>query len=199
MKSAINHISNRLHTHAFGLGVFAVLVGFFFFAGGLVLANGQTVGPSDSHVVSLYVDGQESAAPTRAATVGEFIKKAKIVINEADLVEPALKTNIDADNFRINIYHAKPVTIVDGSSIKKVMTPYSTPQTIAEKAGFTVYPEDKYNFFIVFSFYLIHYLFFAQYSWCNNFYLAHWKGRITGRIYIKSYRLFLIDHSFAIF
>jgi uncharacterized protein YabE (DUF348 family) len=123
-----------------------VLVGFFFFAGGLVVANGQTVGPSDSHVVSLYVDGQESAAPTRAATVGDFIKKANIVLNEGDLVEPATKTTIDADNFRINVYHAKPVTITDGSVTKKVMTPHKSPQTIAQKAGFTVYPEDNFNF-----------------------------------------------------
>ena len=146
MKSATNYIYSKLQTHAFGFGIFAVLVGFFFFAGGLVVANGQTVGPSDSHVVSLYVDGQETAAPTRAATVGDFIKKANIIVNEGDLVEPSTKTTIDADNFRINVYHAKPVTITDGSITKKVMTPHKSPQTIAQKAGFTVYPEDNFNF-----------------------------------------------------
>jgi len=145
MNLATNY-SSKLRNHYFGIGVFLVLIGFFFFAGGLVLANGQTVGPSDSHVVSLYVDGQESAAPTRANTVGEFIKKANIVINEGDLIEPSTKTIIDTNNFRINVYRAKPVTIVDGAFTKKIITPHRTPQTIAQKAGFTVYPEDKYNF-----------------------------------------------------
>ncbi|MEI6237382.1 MAG: transglycosylase family protein [Candidatus Saccharibacteria bacterium] len=146
MKLVINPIYQILNTHAFGFGVFSVLFAFFFFAGGLVVANGQTLGANDSHIVSLYVDGKETAAPTRAITVGEFVQKAQITINESDLVEPALNTTIDSDNFRIHVYHAKPVTIVDGADIKHVMTPHKTPQLIAEKAGFTVYPEDKYQF-----------------------------------------------------
>lgn len=110
------------------------------------MANGQTVGPSDNHVVSLYIDGKETIVPTRASTVDEFIKKASITVNEYDLVEPAMNANIDADNFRISVFHAKPVTIVDGQNVQKVMTPYKEPQMIAQKAGLTTYPEDNYNF-----------------------------------------------------
>lgn len=146
MKFAHKSIRSILHAHAFGFGVFVVLFSFCFFAGGLVAANGQTVIPSDSHIVSLYLDGQETVAPTRAATVGDFINKASIKLYEADLVEPSLDTLINSDNFRIQIYRARPVTIVDGDNIQRVLTPHQSPQLIAKNAGITVYPEDKLTF-----------------------------------------------------
>jgi len=143
MKLANNSLFTFLRKHAFSMGVFGILFGFFFFAGGLVVANGQTMGPNDSHVVSLYVDGQETVAPTRAATVGEFISKAHITLAESDLVEPSIKTEINSDNFRIQVYHARPVTIIDGTNIKHVLSPHKSAKLIAEKAGIAVYPEDK--------------------------------------------------------
>jgi len=142
MSIAKKTIHSLLHAHAFGFGVFVVLFAFFFFAGGLVVANGQTLGPNDSHVVNLYVDGQETPIPTRAATVGDFISKAQVKLNEGDLTEPSLTTPIDADNFRVQIYRAHPVTIIDGATVKRVLTPHTSAKLIAEKAGFTVYPED---------------------------------------------------------
>lgn len=132
-----------LHAHGFAFGVFVTLFTFFFFAGGLVVANGQTIGPSDNHIVNLYADGQESIVPTRAATVGDFLTKADIALNEGDLVEPVAETAIDADNFRVSIYRAHPVTIIDGSRIERVLTPHADARLIAEKSGFDVYPEDN--------------------------------------------------------
>jgi uncharacterized protein YabE (DUF348 family) len=152
MKFAHKSIRSILHAHAFGFGVFVVLFSFCFFAGGLVAANGQTVIPSDSHIVSLYLDGQETVAPTRAATVGDFINKASIKLYEADLVEPSLDTLINSDNFRIQIYRARPVTIVDGDNIQRVLTPHQSPQLIAKNAGITVYLEDKLTFSVVSNF-----------------------------------------------
>lgn len=132
-----------LQAQGFAFGVFITLFAFFFFAGGLVVANGQTVGPSDSHIVNLFVDGQESVVPTRAATVGDLLEKAQVTLREGDLVEPIVETPITADNFRVSIYRASPVTIIDGSEVKRVLTPHNNAQLIAEKAGLTIYPEDK--------------------------------------------------------
>jgi uncharacterized protein YabE (DUF348 family) len=132
-----------LHAHAFGFGLFSVLFAFVFFAFGLVAVNGQSLEPNDSHIVTLYVDGEESAAPTRAKTVGEFLSKAQIEVKQSDLVEPALETPIDADNFQVHVYRAKPVTIIDGPKVERVLSPHTSPMLIAEKAGFEVYPEDK--------------------------------------------------------
>lgn len=144
MKFVNKSISSLLSAHIFGIGAFALLFGFFFFAGGLVIANSQTVKPDDSHVVSLYIEGGETTVPTRAATVGEFLDKVDVNLYEADLVEPSVETTIDADNFKINIYRAYPVTIVDGNQLQRVLTPHKNPQLIVEKAGIKVYPEDAY-------------------------------------------------------
>ena len=143
MSIAKNLIHSLLHTHSFGFGIFVVLFAFFFFAGGLVVANGQTLGPNDSHVVNLYIDGAETSIPTRAATVEDFIAKAKIDLHEGDITEPALATPIDADNFRVQVYRAHPILIVDGATTQRVLTPETSPTLIAQKAGLTVYPEDK--------------------------------------------------------
>jgi uncharacterized protein YabE (DUF348 family) len=89
------------------------------------------------------VDSQESSLPTRATTVGDFLTKAQIKLNEGDLVEPATDTVIEQDNFRVQVYRARPVTIVDGTIIKRVLTPHNSARLIAEKAGFTLYPEDN--------------------------------------------------------
>lgn len=143
MKLSTNIINKTLHSHGFAFGIFTVLFSFVFFAGGFVVANGQTLSPSDSHVVNLYIDGQETTAPTRASTVKEFLANAKVTLNEGDLVEPSINSEITSDNYRVTVYRAKPVTIIDGTSVSKVLTPEESPQLIAKKAGITVYPEDK--------------------------------------------------------
>ncbi|MFO0882024.1 MAG: G5 domain-containing protein [Candidatus Saccharimonadales bacterium] len=134
--------SSLLHGHAFGFGVFVTLFTFFFFAGGLVVANGQTLTPSDSHLVDLYVDGQQTTLPTRAATVGDFISKAGITMHDGDIVEPVATTPIDADNFRVQVYRAHPITIIDGATVKRVLTAQTSAPLIAKEAGFSTYPED---------------------------------------------------------
>lgn len=145
----ITKISALVHKHAFASGVFAVIFGFFFFSLSLVVANGQTVGPTDNHVVSLYVDNNDSTVPTRAKTVGEFIKNANITLQKEDLVEPKLDTPITEDNFKINIYRARPITIVDGITKTTILSPQTSPVLIASKAGIQTYPEDNLNLSVV--------------------------------------------------
>ena len=136
-------VSSFLYKHAFSIGVFGILFSFTFLAGSFVVANGQTVGPDDSHIVSLYVDGQETAIPTRSQTVGELLDKTDVLLTEYDLVEPSKDTPIVGDNFSINVYKARPVTIVDEGKVTRSFTPHQGAKLIAEKAGVTVYPEDK--------------------------------------------------------
>jgi uncharacterized protein YabE (DUF348 family) len=135
--------SSFVKRHAFASGVFAVIFGFVFFSFSLVAANGQTLGPSDNHIVSFYSDNATSSIPTRAETVGDFLEKAQINMGEFDIVEPSKDTKITEDNFRISVYKARPVTIIDGDNTAFVMTPHKSPRLIAEKAGITTYPEDN--------------------------------------------------------
>ncbi len=133
-------------THSFVLGVFSVVFVFIFLATSFVVANGQTMGPNDRHVVNLYLDGQTTTIPTRATNVKDFLEKTDITLNEADLVEPGLYSPITEDNFNIQVYRARPISIIDGSVIKRVLTPHTSAKLVVEQAGFTVYPEDNLTF-----------------------------------------------------
>jgi resuscitation-promoting factor RpfB len=131
-----------LHAHFFAFSVFATLFTFFFFAGGFVVANGQTLAPADSHIVNIYVDGKSSTVPTREATVGSFLTKAGVVLSNGDKVEPAAATPITQDNFNIQVFRAKPYTVTDGITSTSILSPESSLSLIAKQAGYDTVPED---------------------------------------------------------
>ena len=54
--------------------------------------------------VTFYDDGAKTIIKTNALTVGEAISRANIILNDGDKVEPTLNTEINMDNFFINIY-----------------------------------------------------------------------------------------------
>ena len=143
MQSIKENISSYIHKHAFLSGLFVLIFTFFFFSMSLVVANGETVGPSDNHVVSLYLNGEETSVPTRAQTVGDFIESSGLELGENDLVTPSSDTPILEDNFKIEVSNAKPVTIVDSQTKTSILSPYTDPREIAQNAGIVVYPEDK--------------------------------------------------------
>src|SRR5690606_12775425 len=93
-------------------------------------------------VVRLYVDGKEQIVPTRADTVADLLERLDIKVVEKDIVEPALDTEITADNFEVNLYKARSVMIVDEGRTKVIETAAPTPEAVAQDAGLKVYPED---------------------------------------------------------
>ncbi|HEY5667706.1 MAG TPA: ubiquitin-like domain-containing protein, partial [Candidatus Saccharimonadales bacterium] len=94
------------------------------------------------NLVILNYDHKEQTIPTHAKTVGELVDRLKIKINPGDVIEPSRDTQIAGDNFRVNIYRAVPVTIVDGNRKTFAYSAAATPRSIAKQAGITVYPED---------------------------------------------------------
>lgn len=128
--------------HRFGLGIFLSVFAFVFSAFGLVVASGEAVNPSDQHLVALKVKDQEEIIPSRARTVGEFLTKQSVGLNEGDVVQPSLETIIDSDNFVVEVLRAQPTTIVDGNLIISLLSPYEDPREVVEKAGITLYPTD---------------------------------------------------------
>lgn len=114
---------------------------------GLLIANkGSNPAPKllarNSQVVILNVDKTESVIPSSAKTVGELLKRLNITVYEGDVVEPATDTEIVSDNFRVNVYRALPVTIVDGGTETRALSAAATPRSIARQAGLETYPED---------------------------------------------------------
>lgn len=132
------------HRHPYAVPIFVFFSLLIASCAGFLLFSGETVGPSDSRVVHLYVDGQKRVVPTRAHTVGEALERAGVELREGDKAEPALDTPILEEDFNVNIYRAVPVTVIDerGNKITTKVSE-STPDDMAKNAGVKVYPEDK--------------------------------------------------------
>ncbi len=114
------------------------IVGVVVFSGG-----GSKLRSTDTHIVIISHDKKEQVVPTRLKTVRAVLQKNNVTIRDGDVVEPSMDTDIATDNFRINVYRAVPVTIVDGDHKIFAYSAATTPRSIVKKAGIQVYPEDK--------------------------------------------------------
>ncbi len=121
------------------LFAFAVIIG-----GGLLYASQthQIHAVKNAEIVVISHDHIQQIVPTRAATVGSLLAKLNITLNEGDVVEPATKTPIDQDQFRINIYRAVPVQIVDNGHKSFTFSAATTPRSIAAQTGSKLYADD---------------------------------------------------------
>lgn len=59
------------------------------------------------------------------------------------MVEPALDSEINSDDYNVNIYRARPALVIDGMNRRYVMTASYDPKTIVREAGLTVYDGDQ--------------------------------------------------------
>ncbi len=112
---------------------------------GLVIFSGgkPQLKTTDTHVVIINHDNNQQTVPTRAATVGEVLARAEIKLNDGDVVEPSADTEVVSDNFRVNVYRAVPVTIVDRGKKTFAYSAAKTPRSIVKQAGIEVFPEDR--------------------------------------------------------
>ena len=96
-------------------------------------------------MVELFHQGRHRSVPTKAQTVADFLNRLEIEPHPQDLVEPSLATEIDSDNFQINIYLASPIVIVDGDYRRLVLSPHRNPRLVVQKAGYELAPKDEVN------------------------------------------------------
>jgi uncharacterized protein YabE (DUF348 family) len=109
----------------------------------LFLNNGRVqFKPITAYIAIVTHDHVQQIVPTNEPTVGALLKKLSITLNQGDVVEPSLITPITQDNFRINVYRAVPVEIIDGSQEIFTYSAQTTARSIAQQSGITVYPED---------------------------------------------------------
>lgn len=106
-------------------------------------AAGTSGDITDPHFVTIHDQSKKLTIKTQAVTVAEALERAGIEVMEADKVEPSRTTLINFDNFHINIYRARPVTITDGTVKKNVMSASYDPKEAAEEAGISVYDGDE--------------------------------------------------------
>jgi uncharacterized protein YabE (DUF348 family) len=97
----------------------------------------------NKRLITVYDRATKSSFLTDKKTLGEALKDKGIELDPRDTVEPSRNEELVADDYRVNIYRARPVVVIDGTTRVKIMTPYQTAEQIAKDAGIIVYPEDK--------------------------------------------------------
>lgn len=93
-------------------------------------------------LITVHDRGKERGLLTHATTLRDAFKEADIEVDPNDRVEPGLDEELVATNYEVNVYRARPVTIIDGSVKKRVMSPYQTPEQIAKDADMELHDED---------------------------------------------------------
>lgn len=120
-------------------GVFLVILAVI-----LVVVIGRTAQAEVQHgrLVTVHDRGQEKTFVTDKTTLREALESAAIEIDPHDAVEPGLDEALVASNYQVNIYRARPITVVDGATRQRVVTPYQSADRIVKDAGLTMYTED---------------------------------------------------------
>lgn len=116
-----------------------VIAGGVFFAAKATPVHAQS---ANDRLITVYDRGVQSTFMTDKPTIKEALDTAGVSLDERDAVEPARDEKLVAPSYQVNIYRARPVTVVDGATRQKVVTPYQSADRIAKDAGINLYPED---------------------------------------------------------
>lgn len=98
---------------------------------------------SGQHVLRVLDGGTERGIFTSAETLREALDDAGIELADSDITEPALDDELVAASYDVNIYRSRPVMVVDGATVTKVITPYRTAKQIAEQADIELNEADN--------------------------------------------------------
>jgi len=132
-------MNSRLIKKVFtGVGIVAALVALY----AISPAAHSEVHAENGRIVTIYHDGQQQVIATDAQTIGEALDRAGVSLEDHDAVEPVRNTKLVAQTYDVNVYRARPVTVVDGDKRFRVMSPHTSAKKIAEAAGLQVYDED---------------------------------------------------------
>ncbi len=97
---------------------------------------------SGKRLLMLHDGSNQRGIMTSASTVRKALDEANIAYDRHDITEPGLDEPLVGANYDVNIYHARPVVVVDGTTRTRVMTAAQTPKSIARDAGLTLRDED---------------------------------------------------------
>jgi len=126
-------------TWSIGIIVAVLLVVFTFIA----LNHRAHAMTGSGRLVTIHDRGIEKVLLSEDETIGDALKNAGITLDSHDVVEPAVTQKLIASEYQINIYRARPVTVVDGPTRQRVVTAYQTAEQIAKDAGVVLYAEDE--------------------------------------------------------
>jgi uncharacterized protein YabE (DUF348 family) len=119
------------------IGVIGVLVVSMFGLTAYASAQNQA-----GRLFTVYDRGETKVFLSEEKTIAEALQSQGIELDKRDAVEPLLTEELVASEYHVNIYRARPVTVVDGSVRLKTISAFQTAKEIAKDVGVTVYDED---------------------------------------------------------
>jgi uncharacterized protein YabE (DUF348 family) len=142
------HGKRHVKKRPYLLPIAGFLLGLALVAAAVFANGGRPVQASDTHIVYLFDNGgKQQTLDTKAKTVGDLVNKLPLHLIPQDVVEPSLDTQIVEDNFRVNVYRARPVTVTDDNGSKSVtVTAQKSARVVAQEAGLNIFPEDGATF-----------------------------------------------------
>ena len=96
----------------------------------------------NKRLITVHDRGVTQVFLTDEKTLGAALEAKHIVLDARDTVEPSRKEELVASDYKVNIYRARPVVVVDGAVRIKTVSPYQTAKQVAKDVGITVYDED---------------------------------------------------------
>lgn len=114
---------------------------------GIVLASrahaaSETEVATGEHLITLHDGAEDRGLLTSSKTLRDAFKEAGIQIDPNDIVEPSLDDTLVASHYDVNVYRARPVTVVDGALRTKILSSYQTPEQIVAHANIQLQDED---------------------------------------------------------
>jgi uncharacterized protein YabE (DUF348 family) len=98
---------------------------------------------ANQHLITIHEGDSVRSIISNKDTLREAFADAGIAIDPADKIEPSVDKKLVSNDYQVNIYRARPITIVDGVHQIRVMTAYQTPSQIARQASVELRSEDK--------------------------------------------------------
>lgn len=138
MKLPVKKSTTFITLCASALAILAIVIGLS--TSGAPSVQAQSTG---GRLITVHDRGVDTAFITTKATLKEALDEQGITLDAKDAVEPAVDEKLVAPDYQVNIYRARPVTIVDGALRQKVVTPYQSAERIVKDAGIALYPEDE--------------------------------------------------------
>lgn len=136
-----NPLKRSMSVVAIALLAFAILFGVTLATRAVSAQSGQA--GDKGRLVTIYDRGQERTVYTHQPTIGAALAEAGVAVDKNDTVEPAQSEELVATSYTVNIYRARPVTVVDGVKRERIVTANQTATQIAKDANVTLYDEDK--------------------------------------------------------
>lgn len=109
---------------------------------GVVLPVQALTPNSNEHLITIHDRGIEKSVISKQKTLRSVFREIGIVLDRNDIIEPGLDSPLVGRSYQVNIYRARPVTVIDGAREVRIMSAFQTPKQIAKHAGIELRDED---------------------------------------------------------